>query len=222
MYFLDLLGTLAFAISGAFKAKGRALNIFGVVFLGLVTAMGGGTIRDLIIKRTPLFYLEDSNYLLVAALGAVLAYFAPTFFKKRFSFFRLLDSIGLAAFAIIGTSVVYHHLYSEFSSAIMPFLASVFLGTLTGVGGGILRDAIIGDTPYALKHGSNYIAASFVGALIFYILMFNNIVVAITVSITVTLYMREVVSEFGIYKRVVKNNYENYKDRFKENIKNRS
>ena len=57
MYILDLLGTLAFAISGATKAKGRTLNIFGVVFLGIITAVGGGTVRDLIIGRTPLFYL---------------------------------------------------------------------------------------------------------------------------------------------------------------------
>jgi len=199
---LDLLGTLAFAISGAFKAKGRALNIFGVVFLGLVTAMGGGTMRDLIIKRTPLFYLEDPNYLLVAVGGAVLAFFVPTFFKKRFSFFRLLDSIGLAAFAIIGVSAAYWHLYGSLS--VMSSLAAVLLGVLTAVGGGILRDAIIGDTPYALKHGSNYIASAFVGSLIFYVLMFFDITLAIVVSMFASLYMREIISEFGIYRKIIK------------------
>jgi len=204
MYILDLLGTLAFAISGAFKAKGRTLNIFGVVFLGLITAMGGGTIRDLIIGRTPLFYLKDANYLLIAVGGSALAYFIPTFFKKRFSLFRFLDSLGLATFAIIGTSIAYNYLYNQFS--VMSLFASVFLGTLTGVGGGILRDAIMGDTPFALKHGSNYIKSAFLGALIFFILMFISINLAIAVSMIITLYMREYLSEFGIYKRILKNN----------------
>jgi uncharacterized membrane protein YeiH len=211
MYILDLLGTLAFAISGAFKAKGRTLNIFGVVFLGIITAMGGGTVRDLIIGRTPLFYLKDPNYFVVAIAGGALAYFVPAFFKKRFSFFRLLDSIGLAAFAIIGTSVTYNYLSGV--SALMLFLAAVFLGTLTGVGGGILRDAIMGDTPFALKHGSNYIKSAFIGALIFYVLSFYNVSLGIIVSMAVTLFMREYLSEFGIYKKVIKNNYANNKNK---------
>ena len=215
MYFLDLLGTLAFAISGAFKAKGRTLNIFGVVFLGIITAVGGGTMRDLIIGRTPIFYLKDPSYILIAVVGGMLAYIGPTFFKKRFSFFRLLDSVGLAVFAIIGVSVAYNHLDGE--SALMIFIASTFLGTLTGVGGGILRDAILGDTPFALKHGSNYIMSAFLGALIFYILMFYNIVLAITVSMVITLFIREVVAEFGIYKKVIINSYGKNSDKFKRN-----
>lgn len=203
MYILDLLGTLAFAISGAFKAKGRSLNIFGVVFLGLITAVGGGTLRDLIIGRTPLFYLQDPNYLFVAILGGMFAYLMPTFFKKRFSFFRLLDSIGLAAFAIIGTSIAFDYLYGEFG--VMSFFASVFLGTLTGVGGGILRDSILGDTPYALKHGSNYIASAFLGSLIFFILSFYNISLAVAVSMIVILFFREIISEYGLYNKILKN-----------------
>ncbi len=205
MYFLDLLGTLAFAISGAFKAKGRALNIFGVVFLGIVTAMGGGTVRDLIINRTPLFYLKDFNYLLVAVIGSILAYFVPSFFKKRYSLFRLLDSIGLATFAIIGVSVTYHHLFGKFS--LISLLASVFLGVLTASGGGILRDAIVSDIPFALMHGSNYIKSAFWGALIFYVLMFMNLTLAIVVSMTFALFLREVASEYGIYKKVFRNNF---------------
>lgn len=202
MYILDLLGTLAFAISGAFKAKGKTLNIFGVIFLGIITAVGGGTIRDLIIGRIPLFYLVDSNYLIIAAIGGMLAYLIPTFFKKRFSFFRLLDSIGLAAFAIIGTSITFNYLYD--GADVMAFFASTFLGTLTAVGGGILRDSIMSDTPYALKHGSNYIASAFLGALIFYIFSFYNNSLAIAVSMVSVLFFREIISDYGIYKRIFK------------------
>jgi uncharacterized membrane protein YeiH len=91
IYLLDLLGTLAFAIGGAYKAKSRKLNVFGVVFLGAITAVGGGTIRDLIIGKTPLFYLEDVNYLLICLVAGVATYLLPNFFNKTYSLYRLTD-----------------------------------------------------------------------------------------------------------------------------------
>ncbi len=203
MYYLDLLGTLAFAISGAFKAKGRELNIFGVVFLGIITAIGGGTIRDLIIGRTPLFYLLDKNYLIIAILGGVLAYFVPTFFKRRYSFFRFLDSIGVATFAIMGTSIAFQHLYKDIS--IISSISSISLGVFTASGGGILRDAIMGDVPYALKHGSNYIKSAFWGSLIFFALMTINQIIAAIVSIGIVILLREFFSPYGIYYKVILN-----------------
>lgn len=203
MYFLDLIGTLAFAISGALKAKGRALNIFGVVFLGTVTAVGGGTVRDLIIGRTPLFYLKDPSYLTITIISSILAFYSPSFFKKQFSFFRFLDSVGLATFVIIGVSIPFKYLNLEFS--FMSFYISMFIGILTGCGGGVLRDAIMGDVPFALKHGSNYISSAFVGSLLFYFLMFVNVNLAIIISMTAVMMMREFSSEYGIYHRVILN-----------------
>ncbi|MFA6306250.1 MAG: trimeric intracellular cation channel family protein [Patescibacteria group bacterium] len=204
IYLLDLLGTLAFAVGGAYKAKGRKLNLFGVVFLGAITAVGGGTIRDLIIGRTPLFYLRDSNYLLICLLAGLATYLLPNFFKKTYSIFRLIDSIGLAVFVIIGASICQSFL---FNGAILPTVLSsfacVFLGMLTGFGGGVLRDAIMGDTPFALKPGSNYVSSAFFGASIYYFLMFFNNNLAIFISIITTLVLREIVSEYGIYKKLV-------------------
>ncbi len=201
MYFLDLLGTLAFAITGAFKAKGAKLTLFGVVFLGIITAVGGGTIRDLIINRTPLFYLTDSNYLFVAILGSVVTFFAPSFFKKGFSFFRFIDSIGLASFTIIGVSVTYNYLFVNTLPNTASFLSCVLLGMITAFVGGVLRDAVMGDTPFAFKQGSNYALSAFLGAFLFYLLMFYNINIAIIVSMIVTLFMREIVSKYGIFKK---------------------
>lgn len=210
MYILDLIGTLAFAISGAYKAKGRELNIFGVVSLGIITAVGGGTVRDVIIGRTPLFYLIDYNYLLVTIIGGVLIYLAPIFFKKTFTFFRFLDSVGLAAFAIIGVSVVSKSFFNGgYELSLYGLILSLFFGVLTACGGGVLRDAIVGDVPFALKHGSNYIKSSFWGALSFYLIAIFNINLAVSVSILVTLILREVVSQFGIYNRIIKKNENN-------------
>jgi uncharacterized membrane protein YeiH len=201
MYILDLLGTLAFAITGAFKAKQAKLTVFGAIFLGLATAVGGGTTRDLIINRTPLFYLIDSNYLIVSIIGAILTFYLPTFFKKKYSFFRFIDSIGVAAFAIIGTSVTYNHLFVGTSPKITSFLTCVFLGMVTAFGGGVIRDAIMGDAPFAFRHGSNYALSAMLGALSLYALMFYNMSLAIAVSLIVTMMMREIVSPYGVYKK---------------------
>jgi uncharacterized membrane protein YeiH len=207
MYILDLLGTLAFAVTGAYKAKVKKLNIFGVLILGIITAIGGGTVRDTIIGRTPLFYLEDQNYFLVAILAGLTIFIAPTFFKRRYSFFRFIDSVGLAAFVIIGVSIAQDYLFFEQQNiTIISFLVCVFLGMLTGFGGGILRDAIMGDEPYALKKGSNYIFSAFWGSALFYVISFINTDVAVLVSMAATLFFREITSKFGIYKKIYLNN----------------
>ena len=199
MYFLDLLGTLAFAVTGAYRAKKANLALFGVIFLGTITAVGGGTVRDLIINRTPLFYLKDPNYLMVAVAASLAIFLVPTFFKEKFSFFRLMDSIGVASFAIIGVSVSYNHIFGQPSVA--SFFSCILLGMVTAFVGGVLRDAVMGDTPMAFKAGSNYALSAFLGSLSFYALMFFNASLAILFSLAITLFMREVVSNYGIYKK---------------------
>jgi len=207
LYLLDLLGTLAFAVGGAYKAKSRHLNIFGVVFLGALTAVGGGTVRDLIIGRTPLFYLKDPNYLLLCLVAGSLTYFLPHFFKKTYSIFRLTDSIGLAAFVIIGASVCHEFLFNNNGElSALSSLACIFLGMLTGFGGGVIRDTVMGDTPYALKQGSNYVSSAFWGAALFYFLMFFNLQLAMTISFLATITLREIISPYGIYKKMIKRN----------------
>jgi uncharacterized membrane protein YeiH len=203
MYYLDLLGILAFAITGAYKAKQAKLNIFGVILLGVITAIGGGTIRDLIIGRTPLFYLQDPNYLLVSIFAGFMIYFIPNFFKKGYSYFRLIDSIGLAAFVIIGASVTYNHLFANtIGYSTISFLGCTLLGTLTGCGGGIIRDAIMSDTPFSFKNGSNYINSAFWGSLVFYLFMFDFVTFGAIFSFIITIYLREITSEFGYYKKI--------------------
>lgn len=204
MYFLDLLGTFAFAVTGALKAKGKDLHLFGALFLGAITAIGGGTIRDVVINRTPLFYLKDHNYLLIAIFAGLVTYFVPTFFKRWYSFFRLVDTIGLAAFIIIGVSVSYSFLFEGVGPSLISFISCILFGMLTGFGGGIVRDAAMGDLPFAFKKGSNYVTSAFWGAFAFYVLMFQNTALAVTVSFSVTFLLRELNSEFGIYRRVYK------------------
>lgn len=203
MYFLDLLGTFAFAIGGAYKAKDKKLNIFGVVFLGIITALGGGTIRDLIIDRTPLFYLRDPAYLIVCLLAGALTFYLPNFFKKTYSLFRFTDSIGLATFVIIGASVTQVNIFPVTSPTLMSTFSCILMGMLTGFGGGVIRDALVGDTPYAFKPKSNYIMSAFWGASVYYLLSFINPTLAIVLSIISTLTLREIYSEYGFYRKLI-------------------
>jgi uncharacterized membrane protein YeiH len=162
--------------------------------------------RDIIIGRTPLFYLFDPLYLLIAIIGSIATFATPLFFHRTYSLFRLLDSIGLAAFLIIGVSITQQHLFPGLVSPTFPsFLACVFLGMVTGFGGGVVRDAIVADTPFSFREGSNYALAAFVGSCLFYTLCFLNAAMAASVSMATTLVLREVVSPFGVYRKVWKN-----------------
>ncbi|MFC1623060.1 trimeric intracellular cation channel family protein, partial [Patescibacteria group bacterium] len=181
----------------------KKLNIFGVIILGIITAVGGGTVRDTIMGRTPVFYLQDSNYFLVGIAAGFLTFMSPVFFEKRYSFFRLIDSIGLAAFAVIGVSVADGYLFSGNDDvSLISFIVCVFSGMISGFGGGVIRDAVMGDEPYSLKKGSNYVFAAFAGSASFYLLSFLDINLAVAISVIFTLYLREVVSKFGLYKKI--------------------
>lgn len=162
---IELLGTLAFAISGAMTAMRKNMDIFGVCILGLTTAVGGGVIRDLILGNTPPATFRDPIYAAVA-LATALILFLPRlrrFFMRNPALFDrclfLMDTAGLGIFTVMGIRVAYEH-------APQPTLfLLVFLGVITGVGGGVLRDIMAGDTPYIfVKHV--YACASLAGALL--------------------------------------------------------
>jgi uncharacterized membrane protein YeiH len=107
----------------------------------------------------------------------------------------------LAAFSIIGVSITYHHLFVDAGLGLMSLLSCVLSGMITAFVGGVLRDTIMNDTPFAFRPGSNYALSSFLGALSFYLLMFFNLALAMIVSISLSLYLREAVSKYGLYKK---------------------
>lgn len=162
---LELAGTLAFAVSGAITGLKKNMDLFGVCILGLTTAVGGGVIRDVILGNTPPATFQDPIYAMVA-LGTSLVLFLPgirrlLMWDQRLYDLTLLvmDSAGLGIFTVMGIRIVY-------SSTPDPTLfLLVFVGVVTGVGGGVLRDIMAGDTPYIfVKHV--YASASLAGALV--------------------------------------------------------
>jgi uncharacterized membrane protein YeiH len=205
LYYLDLIGTFAFAIAGAFHARTRDLNIFATILLGTVTGVGGGTVRDLLIGRTPLFYLIDPNYLVICTFAGTCTYFMPNFFRKNYSFFRFFDSIGLSAFAIIGVSIYHSYLFPlETTPTLISAIDCIFAGILTGFGGSVIRNAMMGTTAFAFNLRSNYIFSAFCGATVFYFISFYNLQIAILTSFLVTMVNREIISEYGTYTKLIK------------------
>ena len=161
----ELLGTAAFAVSGAFVAIGKKMDLLGVAVLGMTTAVGGGIIRDLILGVTPPASLVNPLYALTA-IGCALITFLPAV-RRLLTGHRLLwdkllriaDSVGLGVFSVVGVRAAFAAGFGDNLSL------QVFVGALTGVGGGVLRDVMANSTPYIFsKH--IYACASIAGALV--------------------------------------------------------
>jgi uncharacterized membrane protein YeiH len=154
-YTFDLIGVFVFAISGALAAGRRRLDLLGVLVLAAVTAVGGGTIRDLLLDRHPIFWLTDNAYLYViifAVLGTI------TYVKYARVPGRTLDvadALGLALFSVNGARIA--------EAAGMPDASAVLLGAITGAAGGLLRDILTAQIPVILQRGSLYATAAIVG-----------------------------------------------------------
>lgn len=205
LYSLDMLGTFAFAIAWWYKAKSRWLNIFAVIILWIITAVWWWTVRDLIIWRTPLFYIKDINYFLVAVSAGIIAYLLPNILSKSYSIFRFIDSIWLAAFVIIWTNVTVFTLYnSQTDNLLSIWLISIILWMITWVGWWIIRDSILWDVPYCFKKNANYITASFMWASIYFLSIFYNALWWIIISFFMTMIVREIISEYWVYKKIIK------------------
>ena len=162
---LELVGTVAFAASGALTAMKKQMDLLGIIVLGVVTAVGGGILRDIILGATPPYAFRDPLCACVA-IGTSLLLFIPYLRRpimrnqKVFDFAMLLmDSVGLGVFTVMGIWIA-----KELSSDYRIFLLT-FVGLITGVGGGVLRDIMAGQTPYIfVKH--IYASASLAGALV--------------------------------------------------------
>ncbi len=160
IYFLDLFGTFVFAATGAIRGIEKKLDIFGILVVATLTAVGGGTIRDIVLNQLP-FYFSDKNYAITILLAIAFVIILRKVIKKYWSILVYLDAIGLGVFSIIGA---IKGLNSGLSS-----LGILFTGLITGVGGGIIRDALVKEIPFVLEK-EIYATASIVGIIVFIIL----------------------------------------------------
>jgi uncharacterized membrane protein YeiH len=137
LYFQQMLGTAVFAITGVLAIQKAGVDVFGAVVLGIITAIGGGTVRDLILDQ-PIFWIADFNYIWVGLIAATLAFFLTKRFQQRYRLLLYLDGFAAALFGLVATEKVLGlHLAAPFA---------VMMGVLTSIGGGIVRDVLAGRT----------------------------------------------------------------------------
>ena len=158
LFILDMIGTVAFAASGAWVGVRKDMDLFGVVALGMVTAIGGGTLRDLLLGDLPPFSLQNEIYFWVPAITAVLVFVLHRHLPYLMQPLLYLDAIGLGTFVVIGTSKAL-----LFETG--PF-GAVLMGVLTGTAGGVIRDVLANEVPLILRQEIYASACIFGGVLL--------------------------------------------------------
>lgn len=161
-YVLELGGVAVFAISGVLAAGRKGLDLLGVAVIAVVTAIGGGTLRDVLLDRHPIFWMADPAYLwvILAATVVTLGYVRLWIASRRA--LLIADALGLAFFTIGGAEIAQQAGHSDFIALLM--------GTITGVAGGVLRDVLLGEIPLVFRPGRLYATAAIVGAGLYVLL----------------------------------------------------
>jgi uncharacterized membrane protein YeiH len=165
-YAIEILGTIAFAISGSFAAMQRRLDPFGVLIIAFVTSIGGGTVRDLLLGDTPVAWMRDVNYCLLILVTSLLTIFFKTQIKKFKVTLFLFDSIGLGLFTMVGVQkgIVF---------GLSPGIC-VALGTITGCFGGVIRDTLLNTIPLIFRK-EIYATACILGGVLYFSLIYFNL-----------------------------------------------
>jgi uncharacterized membrane protein YeiH len=161
IYALDLLGTVAFAASGALAGVRRGMDLLGVVVLGIVTATGGGVMRDVLLNDTPPFCFKNEIYLYLAVAASIAVFLMPRRFERLNRAMLLLDALGLGTFLVIGTS-------KALAFNLGP-MGAVIMGVMTATCGGLVRDLLSNQIPLILQR-EIYASACVVGGALLYLL----------------------------------------------------
>lgn len=167
--FLDLAGVAVFAVSGVPAARSKGLDLFGAVVIAAITAVGGGTLRDLLLNRYPIFWITNAHYLTVIIASALLTVGYVRLRPPPRNALLVADALGLALFALSGAQVA--------EGVQCPAIIVVLMGTITGVTGGILRDVMTAQVPVTLRRDV-YATAAIAGVAVYLLLQTGGATVA--------------------------------------------
>jgi len=199
LYSFEIIGTIAFAISGALIGIRKKLDLFGVIFLAVTTAVGGGIFRDILIGITPPTAFINPTACIISIITALVVFF---FYDEKFNklekIVTISDALGLGVFTAVGCRTAMLH-------NVDGIFAVVFIGMCTGVGGGIVRDILVKDIPFVLKK-EIYAIASIIGALFYYLIRqyFSDIISLYTCCLLIFV-IRLLAIKFNINLPVRKN-----------------
>ena len=154
---LDYASVAVFALTGALVASRAQLDIVGFIFIACLTALGGGTLRDMLINRDPVFWIGQPGYLAVASLAALVVFVAAPRLESRYRVLLWLDACALAVAVPAGVGVAL--------GAGLGWPVVLVMGMITGCMGGLMRDVVCNEVPLVLKAGEIYVTAAFAGAL---------------------------------------------------------
>ena len=163
LYFLDLLGTFVFAVSGTLSAMDKKLDPFGASVIGLVTAIGGGTLRDLLLNFHPIGWINDINYLICILAGIAASYLFKSKVIKLKRTFHIFDTLGIAVFTLLG-------IQKTLTLELHPIFA-ILMGVISAVFGGVIRDTLCNDVPLIFRR-EVYALACTVGGVVFFVLTY--------------------------------------------------
>jgi uncharacterized membrane protein YeiH len=161
--FLDLFGTMAFAVTEALKAIEHKLDIFGVIVLSAITGLAGGIIRDVLLGKIPPSGISELSYVSIAIVTAIVVFFLYPRIKRQIGLFLIFDAVGLGVFTIIGATIAFN-MYG------FNVLLMIFGGIITAIGGGIIRDTLVNETPLVFRK-ELYASISFIGVILYILLI---------------------------------------------------
>jgi uncharacterized membrane protein YeiH len=197
IYGFDLFGVAVFAVSGSLAAGRKHMDVFGVIVLGLVTALGGGTLRDALLDSGPVFWVDDPSYLLVAVIFSLLTFIAVRVISIPWRGLLISDAFGLAVFMAIGTAKA---LAITNSGSV-----AIVMGVMTGVAGGMIRDVLSAEVPLVLRR-EIYATAALCGSLAYVLLIRQGLpdIPCLIFSSAVTLFIRLAAIRWGFSLPVFK------------------
>lgn len=175
LYIIDLIGTAVFAISGALTAFDKKLDIFGVSAVAFITALGGGTLRDLLIGSTPVAWMNNPYYLVMIVTGIVIAVLFRNIVQRLRRTFFLFDTIGIAVFTILG-------LQKSLDIGVTPVIG-ILMGMVSAVFGGVTRDIVCNEIPLIFRK-EIYALTCIAGGIVYVALAYFNIAQAIAIVVT--------------------------------------
>jgi|MucameStandDraft_1065616.scaffolds.fasta_scaffold09176_4 uncharacterized membrane protein YeiH len=210
IFIIEVIGIIAFTISGVMVAFKKRLDLLGVVTLGTLTAVGGGALRDILLGILPPSMFKNGIYVLLAFLTAIISFYIGILTikkikRKREEFYNLItffDAVGLGVFTVVGSNTAIINGFGD-----NAFL-TIFVGVITGVGGGVIRDVIANTTPF-IMYKDLYASSAIIGAALYYALyqLHSNSFLCISISIIATILVRLIahkyhlgLPKFGVYK----------------------
>lgn len=176
LFYLDIFGTISFAVAASLMAHRKNLDPFGILVISIITSVGGGTLRDILLRNYPIFWIDNIIYLAVIIASSVLTQIFIKYISRISNILLIFDAIGIGVFTVIGIKI-------SLNFHIHP-LISVIMGTITAVFGGLVRDVLYNEIPVIL-HKELYATLCICGGVVFFFLRYCGVPVDINYAISI-------------------------------------